>query len=118
MKPPKKPVKLIGLAGILIFWVACAGPRDYLERGKRAFEKGNYADAALNYQKAIQKDSQFAEAFQGLAATQLKQGKIKEALAIFERALHFKPADDALRGVCRRGTHGLSVGSQPSEGVI
>jgi len=97
MKSNMTVLRLGGVAAAAIFAVGCAGPRDYLQRGNKAFAGGNYAEASLDFQKAIQKDPQFGEAFHRLALSELKQNQRMEAITNFERALQLKPGDDSIR---------------------
>jgi len=78
--------------------VGCTGSRDYLGRANKAFANRNFRQALLDYQKAIQKDPQLAEAFHGLGATQARLGNFVEAVTSLEKALRLEPDNDALRG--------------------
>ena len=44
----------------------------YLESGQRYFDKGQYREAAIQFQNAIQVDSRFADAHYKLALTAMK----------------------------------------------
>lgn len=85
----------------LMFWLGllagCLRPMDYLRRGDEALAKGKYAEATLNYRKAVQKDPRLAAAFQRLGQSEFKQNQYAEALANYERALRLKGDDDAVR---------------------
>ena len=71
----RKSVTICLFVGI----VACGrGPEQYLDRGNAAFQSGKYGDAVINYQKAIQKNSRYGEAYYRLGLTQLKQQKTLE----------------------------------------
>jgi tetratricopeptide (TPR) repeat protein len=75
-----------------LFLVACGrSPRAYLERGNSFFEEGNYAEAILNYQKALQRDARFAEAHYRLGLAQLKQRDPKAALDSLTQAVELDP---------------------------
>ena len=55
---------------------ACiATKQSYVSKGNKLYDAGKYADASLNYRKAIQKDPKFGEAYYrlGLAAIKLDQ---------------------------------------------
>jgi len=59
--------------------VSCSrGPEEYLARGNAAFQAGKYSDAEINYQKAIQKNPRWGEAYYRLGLTQLKEAKALE----------------------------------------
>jgi tetratricopeptide (TPR) repeat protein len=88
---------LWGLVALLVMGSGCSRPEDYLERGKRASVRGDQAEAILDFRKAIQKNPQFANAFQQLAHSQTRSGDLSGALASLERALQLRPNDDSLR---------------------
>jgi tetratricopeptide (TPR) repeat protein len=76
--------------------VSCGSPRSYLERGNAYFANGKYNDASLNYRKAIQKDSQFGEAYYRLALTNLRMGNAQVAYSALVQAVDLLPdRDDA-----------------------
>jgi tetratricopeptide (TPR) repeat protein len=68
-----------------------AAKRKYLQKADKLYAAGNYAEAALNYQKAIQKDGRFGEAHYGLALVQLKLLKTREAYESTSRAAEMLP---------------------------
>ena len=59
----------------------------YLESGDRYFEKGKYAEAAIQYSNAIQLDSRFAQAHYQLGETYLKQGDRTRAFQELSRTV-------------------------------
>jgi tetratricopeptide (TPR) repeat protein len=67
---------------------------DYLERGNQRFAAGKYADAVLEYQKAIQKDHGFGEAFYRLALAELRLGRDGEALRALREAVRLMPQNE------------------------
>jgi tetratricopeptide (TPR) repeat protein len=70
-------------AGILILIVlnsACGiSPVQYVERGNKLFDSEQYADAEINYRKAIQKDAKLGEAYYRLGTLQLRESHPEEA---------------------------------------
>ena len=63
----------------------------YLESGDRYFEKGKYAEAAIQYSNAIQVDARFAQAHYQLGETYLKQGDASRAFQELSRAVDLAP---------------------------
>src|SRR5260370_39593572 len=49
-------------------------PQAYLEKGNVLYRAGKYEEALLNYQKAIQKDARFGEAYFRIGIAQLHKG--------------------------------------------
>src|SRR5437867_3692319 len=79
--------KLTAALAILILTVACGtNPQEYVNKGNRLFDSGNYPDADINYQKAIQKDSRFGEAYYRLGLSAFRQGKLAESYQALLRA--------------------------------
>jgi tetratricopeptide (TPR) repeat protein len=77
----------------LLVTVSCGrSPQGYLEQANQYFVAGKYDDAALNYQKAIQKDARFGEAFYGLGLTDLKRKDSPGAYAALTSAAQLLPA--------------------------
>jgi tetratricopeptide (TPR) repeat protein len=71
---------------------ACIATKEtYLSRGNKLFDAGKYADASLNYQKAIQKDPKFGEAYYGLGLSAIKQNQGKVAYDALYRAVQLLP---------------------------
>jgi tetratricopeptide (TPR) repeat protein len=78
------------LFGVLL--AACGRPaQDYLARGDKFFEAGKYADAELNYSKAIQKDPSFGDAYYKLGTALVKEDKGFEARDALQRAAELLP---------------------------
>jgi tetratricopeptide (TPR) repeat protein len=63
----------------------------YLESGERYFDKGQYREAAIQFQNAIQVDPRFAEAHYRLAETALKLQQGQGALQEFITAIQINP---------------------------
>jgi len=78
-------VGLIGLTG-------CGrDPQTYVERGNKFFVAGKYDDAALQYQKALQKNANFGDAWYRLALVESKLGHAAEEYRILQRAAELMP---------------------------
>ncbi len=63
----------------------------YLESGQRYYDKGQYAEAAIQFQNAIQVDSRFAEAHYKLARTAMKLQQWQGALQEYQTAVQINP---------------------------
>ncbi len=63
----------------------------YLARGNEFYEAKNFADASLQYRKAIQKDPNLGEAYYRLGRSELEQRKAEEALQALTRATQLAP---------------------------
>ncbi|MFZ0815105.1 MAG: tetratricopeptide repeat protein [Candidatus Sulfotelmatobacter sp.] len=86
------------LVGFLVSAMFTACSRDpnvrkqkYLESGDRYFEKGKYAEAAIQYSNAIQLDSRFAQAHYQLGEAYLKQGDRTRAFQELSRTVELDP---------------------------
>jgi tetratricopeptide (TPR) repeat protein len=83
------------VGGILLaLWsTACSrSPQYYLEVANKLAAQGHYADADLNYRKAIQKNASFGEAYYQLGLMNLKQGKMQPAYQALSSAAQLLPA--------------------------
>ena len=88
------------LAGVL-FVVGClasisgcrTSKQGYVAKGNKLFDAGKYADAAINYGKAIQKDKGYGEAYYRLGLAEIKEQKPREAFDALYRAFQLMPAD-------------------------
>jgi tetratricopeptide (TPR) repeat protein len=71
---------------------ACSrSPSYYLDKGDKLYAKAAYADAALNYRKAIQKDGSFGPAYYQLGLSELRLGKTSDAYQALSRAADLLP---------------------------
>ncbi len=62
-----------------------------IESGDRYFKQGNYREAAIMYQRAIQHDRRFGEAYFRLAKAELRSGRVVQAAAALHRAVELQP---------------------------
>src|SRR5579863_7865304 len=62
-------------------WLASCGatPQDYINRGNRFYANNKFDDAAIQFQKALQKSPQLGEAHYRLGLTELKRNHPVEA---------------------------------------
>jgi tetratricopeptide (TPR) repeat protein len=76
----------------------CAGTacittkQGYVSKGNKLYDAGKYADASLNYRKAIQKDPKFGEAYYRLGLAAIKQNEAREAYDSLYRAVQLLPS--------------------------
>jgi tetratricopeptide (TPR) repeat protein len=99
---------MFGCQGILSHWMRLAllsllvlgltgcqdadsAKREYVEKGNAFFDKGRFSEAAIMYQKALQKDKRFDEAWYRMALLQIKQSQFIEAVASLRRVIEIKP---------------------------
>ena len=68
-----------------------ATKQTYLSRGNKFYDAGKYADASLNYLKAIQKDPKFGEAHYRLGLSAMKLDQAREAYDSLYRATQLLP---------------------------
>src|SRR5579864_8110252 len=85
-------MRQLGVFALLVLTVGCGkNPQKYVDEGNRFLQAHKYADASINFRNAIQKDSNFAEAYYGLGKAFLAQGKVREAYAALNRAVELAP---------------------------
>lgn len=65
----------------------------YLENGNKYFAKGKYKEASIMYRNALQKDQRYGPGYYHLALTDLKLGRIPNALGELRRAIELIPKD-------------------------
>jgi len=80
-------VSLIALSG------CSATKQAYVAKGNKLFAAGKYADASLNYRKAIQKDPTYGEAFYRLGLAAIKLEQPPDAYTALFRAVQLLPGD-------------------------
>ena len=88
---------LLGISVVvtcLLVVSGCTTKQGYLAHGNKLFEAGKYADASIQYRKAIQKDPLFGEAHYRLGLVSLKQGDARQAYAELSRAVDLLPDND------------------------
>ncbi|PWU03834.1 MAG: hypothetical protein C5B51_18090 [Terriglobia bacterium] len=91
-------VRTTVLLSILLTLVSCASsPEHYVARGNQLSESGRYADASLQYRKALQKNPQFGEAYFRLGLTELKQQQVAAAMRDLEQAVRLMPGRDDVK---------------------
>ena len=80
---------------IIVVFASCGrSPSYYLAKGRELSAKQKYNEAALNYRKAIQRDSQFGEGYYQLALTELRLNMARDAYQHLSRAVALLPNRD------------------------
>src|ERR1700680_1791386 len=83
----------VGCVLLALLSAACnRSPQHYLDVANKLAAQGNYADADLNYRKAIQKNGAFGEAYFQLGLVNLKLGKVALAYQALVTAAQLLPA--------------------------
>ena len=65
----------------------------YLENGNKYFAKGKFKEASIMYRNALQKDQRYGPAYYHLALTDLRLGRVPNALGELRRAIELIPKD-------------------------
>jgi len=78
---------------ILCLFVAGCGHNAgyYVDRGAKQYEAGHYADAAITYRKALQKDARLGAAYYGLGRSLLKTQNLPDAFEALRQAVERAP---------------------------
>lgn len=87
----KKALTGAVLAAILSLSGCSRDPQKLLETGNRYFEDGKYREAALIYQRAVQGDRRFGEAYYRLGLAEYQLGRYLPAFRALLRAMEFQP---------------------------
>lgn len=82
---------------LLIILAGCHSATSYLDKGNAAFARGQFNDASLNYRKAIQKKSDFGEAYYRAGLSEMKQNKAAEALQDLQQAVRLMPDNQEVK---------------------
>lgn len=81
-----------------------ATKQDYLAKGNRLFAAQKYADASLEYRKAIQRDGAYGEAYYRFGLTAIEQDQGRQAYEALLRAVQLQPenidAKEKLGDIC------------------
>src|SRR5215472_439715 len=89
---------LVFLPLLVMLEGACSrGSRYYLDKGNKFASEGKYADAELNYRKAIQKDAGSGEAFYQLGLAEISLRRPQEAFQALGRANQLLPNRDDIK---------------------
>src|SRR6266478_6392926 len=80
------------LLAVLLSTGCSRSPQHYLDVANKLAAQGQYADAELNYRKAIQKNGAFGEAYYQLGSMNLQLSKIQPAYQALSTAAQLLPA--------------------------
>lgn len=97
-----RPIRKSGAVAIIAAaLLACGGAyRDkYLAKGNQAYQRGQYAEASINYRKALQSDPNFGEAYYRLGMAEGKLGRTRQSLAALSRAADLMPENEDARAL-------------------
>jgi tetratricopeptide (TPR) repeat protein len=75
----------------------CRSTRSYVDKANALFARGEFAEASLNYRKALQKDPTDGDAYYRLGLSELKENKTAAALQDFLQAVRLKPDNKAAK---------------------
>ena len=102
--PMKRAVGICATVTLFAALSACTNKQSYITKGNSLFDAGKFAEAAINYRKALQKDPRFGEAYYRLGLTALKLGDANQAYAALTQATELVPDNDdaaeKLAGLC------------------
>lgn len=88
---------LVLVALVLVSMTACSTKRGYVEKGNALFKEGRLDEAALNYQKAIQKDPKYGDAYYRLGILAMSRNDYPTAFNALYRANRLLPNDTDLQ---------------------
>lgn len=88
---------LVLVALLLVSLTACNTKRGYVEKGNALFKQGRFDEAGLNYQKAIQKDPNYGEAYYRLGLLAMNRNDYPDAFDALFRASQLLPNDTELK---------------------
>lgn len=74
-----------------------ASPQRYLDKGNGLFDAGRYAEADLNYEKAIQKNPSFGDAYYRLGLSKMRERQVADAINALTHAAELLPQNDEVR---------------------
>ena len=85
-------VRPCALAALIFAQAACShSPQYYFDRAGRFADQGNTTEAVMMYQKAVQKDSGFGEAYYQMALILLRTHRTAEAYTALQTAVQLLP---------------------------
>ncbi len=102
MQPSDKPALPLSSVWIVLLALACqacssnpfAAKEEYVRRGRQFADQGNYADAILQFRKALQKDASYGEAYLRYGQVMVLSQNQAEAFQALSRAVDLMPASE------------------------
>ena len=88
---------LLAVAAMLLCAGCRTGASDYLAKGRELYSKQQFAEAALNYRKALQKDPGFAEAYYQLGLAEIRLNHGRDAFQHLSQAVKEAPAREDIK---------------------
>lgn len=91
-----RAISLILIAVLSAGFVSCTldpekKKKEHVERGNKFYNAGKYKEASIMYRLAIKMDQRYGEAYYRLALSEVKTGRIADAVAAFRRASELQP---------------------------
>ena len=91
-------VNTAGVTLVLMLSLGCGKSLDdYIQKGNSLYSSDKFAEAELNYRKALQKDPKSGEAYYRLALVALKQNKSHQAYQALLQAVQVAPEHQAAK---------------------
>ncbi|MGD1073244.1 MAG: tetratricopeptide repeat protein [Bryobacteraceae bacterium] len=78
-------------------WSPFGSKEEYVRRGRRFAGEGKYADAALQYQKALQHDGRYGEAYLRYGQLEVRIGNMPDAINLLNQAAQLMPSSEEAR---------------------
>jgi tetratricopeptide (TPR) repeat protein len=103
----RRSIALTLFFGLILTTGCGTKPQTYVDRGNKFFASGKYDDAVIQYQKALQKSPQLAEARYQLGLAYLKKNQPMLAYRELQRAVDLMPGND--EALARLGELALSI---------
>lgn len=93
----KRYILLLSLCSLVFLGkIPAQNARQYMKAGKEFLKNGHYADAIVQFTKAIELTPTDVEAYLGRAESYEKSGQLDEAAEDYSRAFSFRPKDETV----------------------
>ena len=93
----RRQIEVSGVLALMAALSACSHPETYLIKGDQVFEQQKYAEASLNYRKAIQSNPNFGRAYYRLALAEAKLNHADRSLEALTNAVRLMPGNEEAR---------------------
>jgi tetratricopeptide (TPR) repeat protein len=93
----RRQIEVSGLLALMAVLVACSHPETYLVKGNQFFDQQRYAEASLNYRKAIQANPNFGQAYYRLALAEAKLNHADRSFEALTNAVRLMPGNGEAR---------------------